>query len=884
MFRFGFSVTIAMMVCVQLLLAQTPGVSVTAVRTGTPIIIDGVLSEPAWHQQGFSQFTQREPMEGGTPSQKTEIWIAYDDAALYVATQMHDTAPESIAVRLGRRDSWGDGDAIMFFVDPYHDKRSGFYFGLDAAGTLYDGILENDDWDDNSWDGIWEGKVTINTNGWCAEMRIPFSQLRFHEQVNNVWGINFRRDLTRTNERDYIVYTPKNGTGFVSRFVDLVGIQGIAPVRQFEVLPYLTTKAEFTRHAAGDPFNDGSTYGSRVGADFKLGLGSNLTLDGTVNPDFGQVEVDPAVVNLSDVETFFQEKRPFFIEGSSTLRFGQGGATNNWSFNWSTPTFFYSRRIGRTPQGGLPDADFAEIPSGTDIIGAAKLTGKVADNWNIGTIHAVTAREHANLEMAGTRFSSEVEPLTYYGIARALKEIDNGHYGIGMLATQTSRGFKDDRLRDQMNASGTLVGLDGWTFLDSSRTWVITAYGALSHVAGTPERMIALQRSSARYYQRPDAGHVSVDSSARSLTGYISRLFFTKSKGSSFLNGSLGLVSPGFEMNDLGFQSRTDVINSHVAGGYKWSEPTDVYRWLELGAALFRSYDFDGNITWQGIWNYFYMQFPNYYSAELKFAYNPETISIRRTRGGPSTITPPGREYFVGFESDVRRDFFVDLEWYSYWSDYTDNWELWTQFRWRPAPSVTLSLSPALSRNFQASQWVGAFTDPIATATYGRRYVFGEMQQTTFSTSIRLDWTFTPELSLQVYIQPLISAGAFTNFKSLARGRSYDFDIFGQANGSTLVERTDDNGNISYVADPDGAGPAAPIEFSNPDFNFKSLRGNAVLRWEFLPGSTMYFVWTQSRVDEEEIGNFRFGRSFQRLIKAEADNILMVKLAYWWSQ
>ncbi|MFN0158436.1 MAG: DUF5916 domain-containing protein [Bacteroidota bacterium] len=337
-------------------------------------------------------------------------------------------------------------------------------------------------------------------------------------------------------------------------------------------------------------------------------------------------------------------------------------------------------------------------------------------------------------------------------------------------------------------------------------------------------------------------------------------------------------------MNDLGFQSRTDAINSHLAGGYMWTEPGDFYRSLELGGAVFRTYDFDGNITWEGLWNFFSVQFHNYYNINLKFAYNPETISIRRTRGGPATLTPPGREYFVGFESDTRRDFFLYVEWYSYWADYTRNWTLWTQFSWRPTQSLSVSLSPELYRNFQASQWIGAFNDPTATSTYGRRYVFGEMQQTTFSTSVRVDWTFTPELSLQVYIQPLISAGEFTNFKALARSRSYDFDTFGAGNGSTVTEQTNPDGSVTYTADPDGGGPATPIQFSNPDFNFKSLRGNAVLRWEFLPGSTMYFVWTQSREDFEGEGNFNFGRSLKRLVTADADNIFMVKVAYWWSK
>ncbi|MDZ7261259.1 MAG: carbohydrate binding family 9 domain-containing protein, partial [candidate division KSB1 bacterium] len=418
---------------------------VRAVRLQEPVVVDGSLSEPVWQNEyGVSNFVQRDPIEGAQPTEKTEVRIAYDDAALYVGARMYDSAPDSIVARLGRRDSWLSSDKFCFFIDPYYDRRSGFYFAIDAGGTLCDGILLNDDWDDDSWDGVWTAKANIDSEGWTVEMRIPYSQLRFHKKDQYVWGVNFRRDIERKNERVYLVYTPKNGSGFVSRFVDLVGIENISPSRHIELLPYARTKAEYTNPAPGNPFNDGSRYLPAMGVDMKIGIGNNLTLDATVNPDFGQVEVDPAVVNLSDIETFYQEKRPFFIEGSSIFNFGYGGATNYWGFNWPGPDFFYSRRIGRAPQGSLPDYDFVDTPEGTHILGAAKLSGKMGTNWNIGTLHALTAREKAQLERSGEKFRAELEPLTYYGIYRGQKEFPEGRQGLGFISTIATRKFDDN--------------------------------------------------------------------------------------------------------------------------------------------------------------------------------------------------------------------------------------------------------------------------------------------------------------------------------------------------------------------------------------------------------------------------------------------------------
>ena len=856
--------------------------SVQAVRTSVPITVDGVLSEEIWQRPGVTDFVQRDPIEGATPSERTEVWIAYDDAALYVAARMYDSSPDSLVVRLSRRDAAWDSDMFAFFLDPYHDRRSGFFYALDAAGTFYDGILLNDDWDDDSWDGVWEGKVQIDREGWTAEMRIPFSQLRFQESENHVWGVNFRRDIARRNERNFVTFKPKNGSGFVSRFIDLVGIRDVHPTQRIEILPYITTRADYSGFDPANPFRNGSKYTPRVGADFKLGIGSNLTLDATVNPDFGQVEVDPAVVNLSDVETFFSEKRPFFNEGSSIFAFGQGGTNNNWGFNWSTMNMVYSRRIGRSPQGSLPDdIDYSDAPEGTRIIGAGKLTGKLG-SWNVGTIQAVTAREYADLQTGSQRSSTEVEPLTYYGIARAEKEFEQGRHAIGAISTFTSRQFKDDRLRDDINKDALSLGVDGWTTLDSSGTYVIAGWMAMSRVSGTTSRMLDLQQSSRHYFQRPDASHVSIDSNATSLTGYAARVRFNKQKGNFYTNAALGFIDPKFDVNDVGFVFRTDMINGHLVGSYRWSEPGSWYRYIELGGAGFRTYDFDKNITWQGLFHFGYIQFLNYFAIDWNFAYNPQTVNNRRTRGGPLTLNPPGYQISVAPQTDQNKPIVFRFNYYTYQSGYQRYWETFLNVDWRPATNISISAGPGFQHTIENSQWVDVFDDPLATATFGRRYVFGEMHQTTVSASFRINWTFTPKLSLQIYIQPLLSAGDFQNFKELARAKSYEFDVYG-VNGSTLEERRDSEGNVvSYVADPDGAGPAPPLGFDNPDFNFKSLRGNAVLRWEYLPGSALYVVWTQSRSDNEDIGEFQFSRSFRRLWQTRPDNIFMLKMTYWW--
>lgn len=840
---------------------------VRAMRATSPIRIDGKLDEPIWHSAlPATGFKQRDPDEGAAPRQKTEVRLAYDDEAIYVGARMFDTAPDSIYARLSRRDVSVPADRFSIYLDPYHDRRSGYYFLVNAAGTLFDGTVYNDGWEDSSWDGVWHCQVGRDALGWTAEMKIPYSQLRFQKSDSYVWGVNFRRVIPRYSEEDFLVYQPKKESGFVSRFPELVGIESVAPGSTVELIPYVTSRARYLPPSLQDPFNDESNYDFNGGADLRMGVGSKLTLNATVNPDFGQVEVDPAVVNLSDYETFFPEKRPFFVEGSNNFHFGQEGASNYWGFNWPQPTFFYSRRIGRAPAGGVPDSvttdgvtdevQHSQSPSATTILGAAKITGKLASNWNFGTLHAITAREKADV-LTGTEpnyFESEyeVEPNAYYGVVRGQKEFKNRQQGLGLMTTVVARAFEGDWMRDALNGQSVFSGVDGWAFLDKNQTWVVSGWSGMSYVAGNTTRMTDLQQNSTHYQQRPDADHVEVDPNAKSMMGFGSRYWLNKQKGSSFANAAIGFMDPNFEVNDLGFQSRSDVINGHFGFGYKWTERTKHRKYQDVLIAAFDSHDFQGNNTWGGIFTQGFTEFANNYSWDYRAAYNWQTVNNRRTRGGPLTLNLPGYEFGTYFDTDgkAKRFFYVDA--YTYFTEAGSyNWNVFPGFQWKPVSNVVLDIGPGYERVHEDAQYVDTITDPTATETYGTRYVFGVLDQETVSAQIRLSWAFTPNLGLQTYLQPLISSGQYTDFKSLAYPKSYAFD--------------------PYAYDP----------ALDPSFNYRSLRGNAILRWEYMPGSTLYLVWTQTREEEEQTGNMAFGKSSSRLLDADADNIFLAKVTYY---
>lgn len=852
--------------------------AVTSYKLAQPLIIDGILNEPAYKNPAVTKFIQKDPDEGQPASQHSEVWTFHDDHNIYFAGRFYDTNPDSIDITLMRRDDVIESDWFFVYLDTYNDNRNGYYFAVNAGGSVADGTLYNDSWDDNSWDGVWESKTSVDEFGWYAEIRIPFSQLRFHESDEMVWGVNFNRDIKRRHEMSFYVMVPKSESGFVSRMADLVGLNNIIPRQRFELLPYVVQKAQYLIHDDNDPFYKSNQYKTSLGADVKLSLGSNFNLDATFNPDFGQVEVDPAIVNLSAFETFYDEKRPFFIEGSNIFGFGYGGSNNNWGFNFSVPELFYSRRIGRLPQGSVDSDNFVNYPQETRILAAAKLTGKIDETWSMGVLTSFTERTFAMTQSSdGRRTELQVEPFTHYGVFRTQKEFNSGKQSLGVIATSVNRDLNSTNLQNSLGQQAYTVGFDGWTFLDDDETYVLTGSFISSYTSGSKDYLLKLQKQPYRYMQRPDKTYMPIDSTRTSMAGYFSRVMINKQKGNFYLNSALGIISPGFEYNDLGSQWMADRINGHLVLGYRWFEPDPVFRRKNFYIAYNRTSDYEDNISREGFYLNGGAEFLNFWGFNINSSINFNSVSTTLTRGGPKLDVPFNYSVNLNAYTDSRAEFQLK-PFAGYWRNQIQSHEYYFGFDlvWKPDPQISFSIGPEYAFNYTSFQWVGNFSDESAVNTYNTRYVFADLDQRTLSANIRLNWIFTPTLSLQVYIQPLLAVGDYEKFKEIINPPSLDVLEYGSGNSSIEYDQAAD----SYSVIPDNSSTAA-FSFNNPDFNFKSLRGNLVLRWEVLPGSVFYFAWTNSRTNFDDPGRFNPKNDFSNLLSAEGNDIFLIKFSYW---
>jgi Domain of unknown function (DUF5916)/Carbohydrate family 9 binding domain-like len=860
---------------------QQPAVpAVQAVRATSPITIDGHLEDEAWLQApAATDFTQRDPEEGKPATERTELRVAYDETALYVGARMFDREPARIARQLARRDRDAEADAFSLYLDPHHDHLTGASFSVSAAGVQGDSAIFNDSSQDNSWDAVWESAVVIDDTGWSVEMRIPYSQLRFPAADRHTFGINALRYIQRKKEQDWLVRVPKTENGIASRFGHLEGLAGISPHRTVELLPYVVSRGEFVApSSSGDPFNDGARLFAGTGIDLKYRVSSNLSVDGTINPDFGQVEVDPAVVNLTAFETFFEEKRPFFIAGANIFdNFGRTGANGFWGFNRAEPQIFYSRRIGRAPQG-TADGDFVDAPTASTILGAAKLTGKTRKGWSLGMLDAVTGREEAKVVTDGQQSETEVEPLSNYLVARAQRELGS-RAGVGMLATAVNRDLRAPALRDQLPGQAYVGGVDAHFFLDAKRDWVINGRIAGSHLAGSPAAMTRLQESSQRYYQRPDAPHVELDPNATTLDGWTGSVNLNRQAGVHTVNAALWSVSPGFDSSDAGFNFASDRSGMHAV--YQWRKPTPnrFSRERYFTVAKFYTWNFANEKQSDGIYSFANIQFKNYWSAFGVLYYFFGGQDDRATRGGPSMLSPRASGGALNVDTDGRKRLAfhagVDINRDEFGgSTFGTNLNI----RFIPSSSLEISTGPGFNRNHQLAQYVGTFADPVVTPTYGSRYVFGTLHQREFNLQTRVNYVLSPKMSLQIYMQPLVSVGDYDGFKELARPRTFDFVQFGKDSGSIDYDRL----ARQYTVTPGDGG--VPFTFDDPDFNFKSLRLNAIFRWEWRPGSAMYLVWTEQREDHAYPGEFVLGRDLRGTFRAPADDVIMFKIAYWFQR
>lgn len=829
--------------------------------------INGDLDDAVWMNAKWEgDFTQFEPYEGRKPAQPTEFSICFDDLNLYVAFKAYDSAPDSITSRMSRRDN-GDGDMVFLVFDSYHDLRTGFAFGVSSAGVRFDQIMSNNgNSEDPSWDPIWTARAKVHDWGWAAEMKIPLTQLRFEKNSTEVWGLEVARQIFRHSEMSFWQPIPRNSPGMIHAFGEMSGLEKMEPRKQFDLLPYGETSIHTSEAEAGNPFNTGTRFGYNVGLDAKIGITNNLTLDLTVNPDFGQVEADPSEVNLSAFESYFEEKRPFFIEGSNITSFGVGlgdGDAGN-------DNLFYSRRIGRRPHGSpdLEDNEYADIPSYTNILGAAKITGKTENGLSIGIIESITGEIRAEIDSLGDRSHEVIEPLTNFSLARVQKDFNKGNSILGAMVTSTIRKIDGTDL-DWLHSDAHSAGIDFSQYF-KEKNYVLNTSLFMSNVRGSADAIARTQKSSARYFQRPDADHIEYDPTRTSLSGHGGKMEFGKVGGNfNFIFMNIW-KSPGFEINDIGFMREADFMLNVLWTGYNFTEPFSIFRSLNLNNDIYTGFDFGGNLNAVGYeWN-INANFKNFWNGYVGGGFNGHQVSNTMLRGGPSMLMPNSWRLNYRIATDSRKkisaSLFANYNRGTEANSSSDNYS--ASISIRPTNSLTLAMSPGYSSSMNELQYMGR-----EELNGNDRYIFATVNQKIIRMSLRINYNITPDLTIQYWGQPFSGDVKFTDFKIITDSKAAEYADRFHTYTPSEITYTDgtyyvDNGDYSFNID-------------NPDFTFNEWLSNLVVRWEFKPGSTAFLVWSQTRSYEGGAGMYNLGDNLDYLFtNKKADNVFLIKFSY----
>lgn len=852
--------------------AQGAPKSTRATRiAGPPPQIDGLLDDAAWATAPvISDFVQKDPDEGKAPTVATQVRLLYDNDALYIAARM--LRPDARAIRrsISRRDSDSDAEVFLVSVDPYLDRRTGYTFSINSGGVRGDWYHPQDQEGgrEAQFDPVWSAHARVDDQGWSAEMRIPFSQLRFNAGDDQVWGLQLARSLPDKNERVQWVLIPRDVAGFFSRFGRLEGISGIPSARRLELLPYVTGGLTYRANVnPRNPFEERSS--GRIGGDLKMGLGPNLTLNATVLPDFGQVEADPADVNLTAFETVFTERRPFFTEGSEQLT----GLAQNFI---NRPVYFYTRRIGAPPRGST-SGDFVDQPGNTTILSAAKVTGRLKSGLSIGLLAAVTPFEHArSYDSLTDRFSEvAVEPASSFAVLRMQQDFGKQQSNAGLNLTHAHH-FVDERggLQDILSRDAVTGGVD-FKLRSQQGKYELTGFVGASYVEGDAAAIERLQRGSAHYFQRPDQDHIRLSPGRTSLSGYTVSLRHDKNAGRlSFWGIQLLARSPGFEINDIGRMQTADDIDFNADFGLRNSKPHTSYRFYSLNLATRSGWNFGGIRQYSNAGLSTSLTFNNFKRASLNVNYNFRSQSDVLTRGGPLMGTPNSVSISSGLNSRPN----VPVTWSVNASGARDELGGWSStarstLSVRPGARWQASVDPTYTRSADARQYVTTKSGG-PTATFGNRYAFAFVERSQLSARFRLNYAVTPNFTVEAYAEPFAASGKYSKFGELSAARSKSLRQYGEAGTGTAIVRNSDS---SYTV-TDGA---QTISLPNLDFNRLSFRSNLVLRWEWLPGSTGYLIWQNNRQRFTPYGTVvNAGRLFDA-ISADGDNFLALKVSYW---
>jgi hypothetical protein len=820
-----------------------------ATRRTTAVAIDGKLTEAAWasaEKQGG--FTQRFPKDGDKPTQDTRFAVLYDDDAIYVGVWCDDTEPEKIRATLTRRDVDALADVVAVGIDSYHDRRTGYVFQLNAAGVQRDQLVFDDFQSDDTWDAVWTGDVAMVANGWTAEFRIPLNQLRFSGDDAHEWGLQVVRAIARNQEQSAWSPWPRSTNAIVSKFGVVDGIDKVKPSRRLELLPYVTGGVQTEPIESGDPLNASSAALGNVGLDVKYGLGPAFTLSATVNPDFGQVEADPSQVNLSANELFFEEKRPFFLEGIDLFKLPIGSDNIEGAF--------YSRRIGAAPDAPDMDYDYIKQPTATTIYSAAKLTGKTTSGWSVGVLDAVTGEEDAQISLADQQMSAVVSPLTNYAVARGKRDLREGRTAIGVSASAVNRALGDtplaSTLHDQAYTAGAQLN-HRW----ADNAWELDIHGVGSWVHGSEEAIANTQTSNGHLFQRPDASHIHVDPTRTSLGGGDLDWAVGRSGDTKHWRWAVGgnLRTPGLELNDAGFQFYSDRLENWTWTEYRDDDPGKTMLSWRSSLVTFMQHTLEPQLVVYGFNYDIAGQLNNYWNMRGAINVQGPGNDPIAMRGGPALRSDPRYAVHLTANSDSRKKVRVDTDFAADRKPETDYMlvrvqaGLFVQAR----SNIDVSVGPAWQEVTDPLQYV----DQVDDSTGMTHYLFGRIRLTTVSLTTRVNWTFSPKLSLQAYAQPFLAVGSYSEYKDV------------------------DNPHASRFEDrfkPVVGGES--FTFDKPDFNFGQLRSTMVLRWEYRPGSALFAIWSHGQTNDGT-GLFDLSNDLVNLSRAASENIVMVKANYW---
>lgn len=827
--------------------------------------IDGHLDEPAWNAVAWaSDFVENQPDENTPPTEPTQFKIIYDSKNLYVAFKCFDQDPQGIVKRMSRRDGF-EGDFVEINLDSYHDKRTGFSFTASVSGVKGDEFISDNgnNWD-SSWNPIWYLKTHIDAEGWTAEIKIPFSQLKFGHAPEQIWGLQATRRYFRAEERSVWQRVPPDAPGWVSEFGELRGLVNLESQKQLEIQPFVVSQYETYPEEKGNPFRDGRDGKINAGLDAKIGLTNDLNLDLTINPDFGQVEADPAAIALDGFQIFFEERRPFFVENKNIFNFRFADGSDN---------LFYSRRIGRSPQGYPGTNGWVKMPQHTTILGAAKFSGKTKSGWALGFLESVTDRAHAEIAESGSRRSEIVEPLTNYSVGRVQKDFNHRNSYIGAMLTTTHRNLSEGEL-DFLHQSAYTGGIDfkhHW----KNRKYYWAGNFVASHVLGSKESIARTQRSLTHLFQREDAGHVRVDDQRASLTGTGGRLEMGKSsEGHWRYTGILMWRSPELELNDVGFLRQADEVRQFVVISHQTLKPFGGFRKIFTRFEQFSSYDFDRNFNRLQFTLSANFNFKNNWNSYAQILYKPRIYTNTILQGGPRFRYSDEVFQSINFNSDSRKKFsFYGGVYFSQGqSDSFSYLEYDGGFTYQPIDALTISFSPNYALNRSKTQYVGQESNNGTL-----RYLMGTLDQQTLMASLRLNYNLNPNLTIQYYGQPFISRGRYRNFGRVVQPTAADYrDRLSVYQGAQIAF---DAANNQYKIDENTDG-TIDYSFGNPDFSFVQFRSNLVVRWEYIPGSEIFLVWSQGINGMANTRDNLWRGLDTQILRQQPDNIFLIKATY----